>query len=156
MSLTLDGSVTDATPEYIELDLLVVTSLPIDATPDSFQKATTMIEQHRLMDIHRDLIARADDNVQRAYLSMAVELARLEPDGKRPLSTFHRRFLALALDRGLDWMIRFADVLQQECWTDWSTIARARSRIPVSSTLRILSWHTLTSRPTVSPFHQTI
>lgn len=120
MPLTLDGSVTVATPEYIELDLLVFTSLPIDATPDSFQKATTMIERHRLMDIHRDLIARADDDVQRTYQSMAAELARLEPDGKGPLSTFHRRFLALALDCGLDWMLRFADVMEQECWTDWS------------------------------------
>jgi hypothetical protein len=84
MALTLDGSVTVATPEYIELDLLVFTSLPIDATPNSFQKATTMIEQHGFMDIHRDLIARADDDVQRTYQSMAAELARLEPDGNDP------------------------------------------------------------------------
>jgi hypothetical protein len=120
MALTLDGSVTVVTPEYIELDLLVFTSLPIDATPDSFQKATTMIEQHGFMDIHRDLIARADDDVQRTYQSMTAELARLEPDGKGPLSTFHRRFLALTLDRGLDWMLKFADVMQQEFWTGWS------------------------------------
>lgn len=101
MPVTLDGSVTVATFEYIELDLLVCTSLPIDPTPDSFQKATTMIEQHRLIDTRRDLIARADDNGQSTYQSMAAEIARLEPDGKGPLSTFRRRFLALALDRGL-------------------------------------------------------
>ena len=120
MPLTLEGSITAVTAAYIELDLLVFATLPSDATPDSFQKAAMIIEKHNLTDIHRDIAVRADDDVQQTYQSITTEITKLGHAGQGPLQTFHQRFLALALDCGLDWILGFSDTMEQESWTDWS------------------------------------
>jgi hypothetical protein len=120
MPLTLDGSITAATPEYIGLDLLVFTELPKDATPDSFLKAAAVIEKHNLMELHRDITAAADEAVQQTMRSLTIQMSKMRPDGQGPLQEFHQRFLALALDCGLDWILRFADFMEAESWTDWS------------------------------------
>ncbi|KAH8901810.1 hypothetical protein BR93DRAFT_973219 [Coniochaeta sp. PMI_546] len=119
MTMTLPGSITSVTAEYIELDLLLFTSLPEDATPDSFQKAAQIIELNNLMDIHRDLAAAADEAVQQTMQNITAEIAGLAPDRQAHLRTFHQRWLALALDCGLDWILGFADIIEGDSWGDW-------------------------------------
>ncbi|OIW27110.1 hypothetical protein CONLIGDRAFT_672521 [Coniochaeta ligniaria NRRL 30616] len=132
MAITLPDSITGVTPEYIELDLLVFTSLPRDATPDSFQKAATLIELHSLLDLHRDLTATADGVVQQTVQNISTAMAELQPKRQDLLQTFHQRWLALALDCGLDWILRFGDIMKGESWGDWAyggMGARADSRL---------------------------
>lgn len=112
-------SITAVERDYIELDILVFGSLPCDATPKSMETASQIMDEHKLMELHHDMIAEAEESVRHTFQAIKEGIARVQGTGVGPLGSFHQRWLALALDCGVDWTLRFPAALREGTEGTW-------------------------------------
>lgn len=104
------NTITGVTRDYIEMDLIVFESLPSAPSDKAFKVATKMMEDYDLA----NLIQRTDDEtVQKQYELMKSEVHRVKGDAG-PLKVFVPMWLAHAIDCGLDWALRFPDVMKAD------------------------------------------
>ncbi|KAK4158921.1 hypothetical protein QBC43DRAFT_339578 [Cladorrhinum sp. PSN259] len=110
MTTLCPDSVTVVTGEYVKLDLLVFAAQPKPPSAESFETASRIVEDYGLEALARDFLAEADEDVSR-QVDLAANAIRASgragPDG--PLQIFLRVWIGLALDYGLDWVLRFPD-----------------------------------------------
>lgn len=116
-------TITSVTRDYIELDLLVFETLPLDPTIEAFETAKKMIDDYSLS----DLIQKSDDErVQRQYELMRGEVLRVksemsgQKESRTPLTVFIPMWIAHAIECGLEWTLRFPDVMKADTEEEWS------------------------------------
>jgi len=112
--------VTSVTRDYIELDLLIFTSLPLVPTQASLDKASGILSEYNLQDsgfvvpYHQDALARS------AMKRMGENNEALFGDlQSRILQDYLPVLLAIALDSGLDWIRRFPDIMRLGTEGSW-------------------------------------
>lgn len=116
-------TITSVTRDYIELDLLVFETLPSAPTAEAFETAKKMIEDYGLA----NLLQKSDDErVQRQYKLMEGEALRAKSEvlgvkeTNTPLTVFIPMWIAHAIDCGLEWTLRFPDVMKADTEEEWS------------------------------------
>ena len=102
-------SITAATAEYIELDLLLFTDLPQKPSKASMEKSLDLINLYFLRELSDNLSTGSSAEVQKAH--NYVEKSLWQQD-------FMQTWLALALDCGIEWIKRLPSVLIEQT-TDW-------------------------------------
>lgn len=112
------GAITAVTREYIELDLLVFKALPAKPTPESLELATRIISDNKLDELGRELSENTDDAVKRTRGMMTEAAKQVTANRPGPMAVFHQTWLTYALDSGLDWMLRFPDVMNKDTNTE--------------------------------------
>jgi hypothetical protein len=112
-------TITAATKEYIELDLLVFTSLPLMATQSSMEKASRIIDKYGLEGIRSDLEVNKSESVRNMMDLIATEIRRALDDAPGPLATFLKIILAISIDCGIDWIRQFPIVMEKESVDSW-------------------------------------
>ena len=122
-------AITGITKDYVELDLLVFASQPLQASPESLSVASTIIEEHQLDTLARDLLAVADESTQRK-VKRAKELT------ENIAGKFLNVWLAQAIDCGLAWILRFPDVIKSgtATWEDGTVGIDADARLTAAAT----------------------
>jgi hypothetical protein len=113
------NTITQATREYIELDLLIFASLPSAPTAESLELSTQIITQHRLEPLAREFLATADHQARRTIHSLLNALARDQSDSPDILSRFYQVWLAQAVDCGIDWILRLPETLREGTDQTW-------------------------------------
>ena len=108
------GAITAVTREYIELDLLVFKASPAQPTQESLEMASRLISENQLDELDPKLSQNYNDSVLNTHrvLSAVVEQFTVKRSG--PMVVFTKMWLAHAIDCGLDWMLRFPDVLNKD------------------------------------------
>lgn len=115
-------TITAVTRDYIEMDLLVFESRPSTPTVASFEVATKMMGDFGLANLHQEAhnedVKRSDALVKSEVERVRTELHQamggiIDADGG-PLKQFIPMWLAHAMDCGLEWTLRFPDVMQAE------------------------------------------
>jgi hypothetical protein len=111
-------SITGATQDYIELDLLVFNELPRAATDESIQVASRIVEEHHLLDFSKELLAAADETIQSSVGLVTGEFQRV---GGNPavLERLVPLWIAIALDCGLEWTLRFPEIMREATQETW-------------------------------------
>ena len=103
------NSIHRVTAEYIELDLLLIKGRPLKITMQSTRKASAILEKHGLKAKDPRIGVHVD-----SYTEQLVRLA-VDMDTKATAKpNWNEEILACAMDCGLDWMMRFPDVLNKE------------------------------------------
>ena len=123
LPISLPESITAVTRDYIELDLLLFKSLPCTTTDESLAVASRIIEEHQLSDLAEEFAAAADEQTKRTLSLVRSEVHRVKGDAG-PLKTFLVLWLSHAIDCGLEWTLRFPDVMKEateETW-QWGTL----------------------------------
>lgn len=110
MPIRISDSITEVTRDYVELDLLVFPSLPSAASPKAFEAALEIIKAHQLDSLPR---INSDDVAQRNVDLMRAEMRRTRGD-EGPLKNFLPKWLAHALDCGIEWTTRLPDLILKE------------------------------------------
>ncbi|KAK1833415.1 hypothetical protein QBC39DRAFT_401229 [Podospora conica] len=108
----LPESITGATREYIELDLLVFESAPKQASSESQAKAARLIAEHNLDPIGDEMLASLEEATQSAIRLGTSAMLRINPK-TQPLPTLRHRLLSLAIDNGLDWLLALPSAMEQ-------------------------------------------
>lgn len=112
-------SITSVSKEYIELDLLLFKSSPHRASNEAFDLASEFVEQHNLITLLEEAAASADKDTQTQLQLIKGEVHRIKNDSG-PLKIFLPMWLAHAIDSGLEWTVRFPDVMKAETEHSWS------------------------------------
>jgi hypothetical protein len=95
-------SISSATEEYIQLDLLLLNARPTKVSEESMQKARSILEKHASTKDNQSLI---DPTVE-----FLVERTNKSDYGLE----WTRELLGSAIDCGIDWIMRLPDVLDRE------------------------------------------
>ncbi|KAL2135132.1 hypothetical protein VTI74DRAFT_9725 [Chaetomium olivicolor] len=114
----LSSSITTITRDFIELDLLVFESTPKQASPESQANATHLIEEHNLNNLADELFAALNDNTRSTIHQVISARKRIKPNSDVLQVSLHR-YLSLALDNGLGWILDFPWVMQQTTSDTW-------------------------------------
>lgn len=109
LRMSLTDSVTAVTGGYIELDLIVFPSLPVEASEQAFNTARRMFEEI----YPHDLAQAASNSVQRDMELLKSEVVRARGDDGL-LKSSHIAWLGHAIDCGLEWTCKFPDKMMQE------------------------------------------
>lgn len=119
------ASITEVTSHYIELDLVVFSSLPTDPTMKSFEIATKLIAEHQLRGLQDatkeasgDEVVRYSDLIKSEATRARGELLQVENDSG-PYKTFLPMWLAHAIDCGLEWTMALPDAMKQDTEDSW-------------------------------------
>ncbi|KAK3345817.1 hypothetical protein B0T25DRAFT_459930 [Lasiosphaeria hispida] len=112
--LPLPFSLHSATREYIELDLLLFTSLPSAPTPASLTLATDFITTHNLTALSETIATEHTAPVRQTLhrVKQSMLNARGARPGPGPLAVFTQTWLGLALDSGLPWILSLPATLR--------------------------------------------
>ncbi|SPO01508.1 uncharacterized protein DNG_04181 [Cephalotrichum gorgonifer] len=135
MPATAPDSITAVTKDYVELDLIVFAAQPRPASPASLDVASRIVEEHELDMLARDFIAAADETIQSRFRVAAINSSGgSRPDA--PLNGFVKAWLALAIDCGLQWILRFPDVMASgtASWDDGILGKDADARLTAAAT----------------------
>ena len=111
-------SITTVSRDYIELDLLLFKSLPRTATEESLAVASQIMEKHQLSDLAEEFAAAADEQTKRTLGLVKSEVHRVKGDAG-PLKTFLAVWLSHAIDCGLEWTLRFPEVMREATEGTW-------------------------------------
>lgn len=109
-------SFTGVTREYVELDLLVFTSLPLEASQASMHKASEIITKHNLKEPgvavpwHEEAFARN---------TMKLMAEHVVKDSPALWKAYLQTWLALAIDSGIDWIRRFPETMREGTEGTW-------------------------------------
>ncbi|VUC24119.1 unnamed protein product [Clonostachys rosea] len=111
-------SITGATQDYIELDLLVFNELPRAATDESIQVASKIVEEHHLLDLSKELLGEADETIQRSVRLVQGEFQR-SGGNAGVLERLVPLWIAISLDCGLEWTLRFPEMMREATRETW-------------------------------------
>ncbi|KAJ1323293.1 HET domain-containing protein [Microdochium nivale] len=111
LALRDPSHITHVASDYIELDLLLLTSLPAMPGPAALEKAQTMISRHGLDAMAEMYAAAAEAGVQEHLELIAAMMKRIKErsgrGGSGPLQVFVQLWLAIGIECGRAWVLRF-------------------------------------------------
>ncbi|CAG9981308.1 unnamed protein product [Clonostachys byssicola] len=111
-------SITGATQDYVELDLLVFNEPPRAATSESLQLASKIVEEYHLLDYSKELLAAADETIQNSVGLVKGEFERAGGNAG-VLERLVPLWIAIALDCGLEWTLRFPELMREATQETW-------------------------------------
>jgi len=129
LATPLVNSITAATREYLELDLLVFPTVPSEPSITSWITALDIIEKYNLVDLATELtLTPSSDLVGENELTrnLQAQLNYHRSHGADPSRLLKKlcSWLACGLDNGLAWMVRFSENMRRSTETEeqlWNT-----------------------------------
>jgi hypothetical protein len=120
LPITDPSLITGVTRDYIELDLLIFKLLPANPSVESLELSSQIITQHKLTALAREFLLVANQEVR-----TALELVKYDPgnnnsDSSGLFARFHQVWLAHAIGCGLEWTLRFPEVLRKGTDQTWT------------------------------------
>ncbi|KAG7293999.1 hypothetical protein NEMBOFW57_004060 [Staphylotrichum longicolle] len=118
LCMPLEHSITAITRDYIELDLLMFPTPPVEPSPAAQEAALNMMEEHHLLDLAMNFTSSPglDSSQERAierHLRVQINMLRGHRTNLTRLTQLLGLWLACGIDNGLDWMIQFPDRIRQ-------------------------------------------
>lgn len=106
-------TITSVTRDYIEMDLIVFESKPSAPSGEAFKVAMRMMEEYSLANLLQET---EDEQVLKQYslIGTVGQSITSKTPYEGPLKNFIPKWIAHAIDCGLEWTLRFPDVMKSE------------------------------------------